>query len=124
MVSERTICRFWNLLFLFPNFSFAASAAVHRIWQNGAETNWHKTLPKASVSGIFITSDRNSPHINKFNVNLFSLIHYQNIQSFHVEVRDWHYPHDAAFGGEGGELVLQRLLAADEDQPLEVGNFN
>ena len=72
--SERTICRFWNLLFLFPNFSFAASAAVHRIWQNGAETNWHKTLPKASVSGIFITSDRNSPHINKFNVNLFPLI--------------------------------------------------
>ena len=37
-----------------------------------------------------------------------------------VKVRDWHYPHDAPFGGEGGELVLQRLLAADEDQPLEV----
>jgi len=41
-------------------------------------------------------------------------------QKLQFLVRDWHYPHDAAFGGEGGELVLQRLLAADEDQPLEV----
>ena len=42
---------------------------------------------------------------------------------FLVKVRDWHYPHDAPFGGEGGELVLQRLLAADEDQPFEVLRF-
>ena len=40
------------------------------------------------------------------------------------KVRDWHYPHDAPFGGEGGELVLQRLLAADEDQPFEVLRFS
>ena len=42
---------------------------------------------------------------------------------FFGKVRDWHYPHDAPFGGEGGELVLQRLLAADEDQPLEVEHY-
>ena len=50
------------------------------------------------------------PHIDQFSISAFKTI----------KVRDWHYPHDAPFGGEGGELVLQRLLAADEDQPFEV----
>merc|ERR1719357_1895863 len=41
-------------------------------------------------------------------------------QKLQFLVRDWHFPHDAPFGGEGGDLVLQRLLASDADQPLEV----
>jgi len=35
-------------------------------------------------------------------------------------VRDWHYPHDAPFGREGGKVVLDRLLETGEQQPLEL----
>ena len=58
---------------------------------------------------------QSNPHIDQFSINTFKTIF--------GEVRDWHYPHDAPFGGEGGELVLQRLLAADEDQPFEVVQY-
>jgi len=35
-------------------------------------------------------------------------------------VRDWHYPHDAPFGSEGGQIVLDRLMNTTDEQPLEI----
>jgi len=44
-------------------------------------------------------------------------------QKLQFLVRDWHYPMDAPFGKEGGQLVLQRLLKTSEDQPVEVNKL-
>jgi len=41
-------------------------------------------------------------------------------QKLQFLVRDWHYPHDAPFGSEGGRLVLDRIMNTTEDQPEEV----
>jgi len=41
-------------------------------------------------------------------------------QKLQFLVRDWHYPFDAPFGQEGGRVVLDRLLASDDQQPPEV----
>lgn len=41
-------------------------------------------------------------------------------QKLQFLVRDWHYPHDAAFGWEGGQVLLERLLETGEHQPLEL----
>jgi len=41
-------------------------------------------------------------------------------QKLQFLVRDWHYPHDAAFGWEGGKVVLDRLMEYGEHQPLEL----
>lgn len=41
-------------------------------------------------------------------------------QKLQFLVRDWHYPHDAPFGSEGGQIVLDRLLNTTEEQPQEI----
>jgi len=41
-------------------------------------------------------------------------------QKLQFLVRDWHYPHDAPFGPEGGQIVLDRLLQTTEEQPEEI----
>jgi len=41
-------------------------------------------------------------------------------QKLQFLVRDWHYPHDAPFGSEGGKIVMDRLLNTTEDQPEEI----
>jgi len=41
-------------------------------------------------------------------------------QKLEFLVRDWHYPHDAPFGSEGGKIVLERLLKAEEEHPEEI----
>eukprot|EP00090_Calanus_glacialis_P046192 TRINITY_DN8940_c0_g1_i1.p1 TRINITY_DN8940_c0_g1~~TRINITY_DN8940_c0_g1_i1.p1 ORF type:complete len:651 (-),score=136.11 TRINITY_DN8940_c0_g1_i1:38-1990(-) len=41
-------------------------------------------------------------------------------QKLQFLVRDWHYPHDAPFGSEGGKIVLDRLLNTTEEQPQEI----
>jgi len=41
-------------------------------------------------------------------------------QKLQFLVRDWHYPHDAPFGSEGGQIVLDRLMNTTEDQPEEI----
>ena len=40
-------------------------------------------------------------------------------QKLQFLVRDWHYPHDAPFGREGGQVVLERLMSK-EKQPMEI----
>ena len=44
-------------------------------------------------------------------------------QKLQFLVRDWHYPHDAPFGSQGGQIVLDKLLNTTEDQPKEVRNL-
>eukprot|EP00092_Neocalanus_flemingeri_P026980 GFUD01029254.1.p1 GENE.GFUD01029254.1~~GFUD01029254.1.p1 ORF type:complete len:647 (+),score=136.47 GFUD01029254.1:235-2175(+) len=98
----------------------------------------HKTTVKENMT-VFALSTMTSSHLMYNLMHVIREDHLQHLQLFteygrlalkssgttpfqklHFLVRDWHYPHDAPFGSEGGQIVLDRLLNTTEEQPLEI----
>lgn len=87
-----------------------APPALHRVRAPRAQTLRRRTLPETAVPGTL-----KSPLLPSLYPSSFP-----SPSSLPRQVRDWHYPFDAPFGQEGGRVVLDRLLASDDQQPPEV----